>query len=113
MNWEIVHLRDGQLGIGPSNELDKSTTFAGRNLAIRDFTEVMKEALQGLGACQLLAQMIVSIVCVYLQSLFADASRQATDKDSSIIGIRRVRRISRRRAVEEGGAERTGARHSS
>lgn len=53
MNWEIVHLRDGQLGIGPSNELDKSTTFAGRNLAIRDFTEVMKEALQGVDTCQL------------------------------------------------------------
>lgn len=53
MNWEIVHLRDGQLGIGSSNELDKSTTFAGWDLAIRDFTEVMKEALQGVDTCQL------------------------------------------------------------
>lgn len=45
MNREIVHLGNRELGIRSTNELNESTSFAGRNLAVGDLSKVMEEAL--------------------------------------------------------------------
>lgn len=42
---EIVHLGDREFGVLAFDELDESATFSSRDLAVRDFSKVLEEAL--------------------------------------------------------------------
>jgi hypothetical protein len=45
VNREIVHFGDGEFGVLSFDELYESTSFASRNLAVSNFSEMLEETL--------------------------------------------------------------------
>jgi hypothetical protein len=64
-----LHLVDGHLGRVTLHELDETASLAGRNLHIRNLTESLEEGSE---------------------LVLGDVSREATDKDSGVVGIREL-----------------------
>lgn len=62
VDWEVVHLCDRELGILTSDELNKAASFAWRDFAVRDVSEVVEERLIERVTCQRDRNRLASLV---------------------------------------------------